>query len=355
MGATHDSNINIQVILDAAAPALFGFTPLFVLSIDELPDDDRVRVYTSAKDIDDDSDLTTPQKESLAVAFMQQPRPGEVKVGFRATTTPAEESFAEAMSAIEDADPDWYGFTIDSRADEDIIAASAWAEARTKLFVAQSSDPDWLTTGFPGGFDDIEDNERTALIFHDTDLEAADIAWLTNRLVFNPDTRSAPWDCEIKGVNKYTSAITAGQRSFGIGNNANLMLPYGPSPTFVDPGVLLSGRPIYERVTADWFQIRLESKIAQAKVNASARGEKIPLGQQGISILRPLVESQFSEGEFAGHFMPGQSVVEFISPTQADINAQRIRATAQAQLTVSARLFEFTFNFQRTPIFEDDE
>ncbi len=351
--ATHDSNISISITLDAAPAALFGFTPLHVAEVAAVTD--RVRAFASAKEVDADATLSTATKDALKAHFAQLRRPGLVKLGFRATGgTP--ETWVEALTAIEQTDDDWYGFTCATRTDADIALISAWAETRTKLFLAQSSAADWLASGAspPAAYAAVAASERTAVIFHDTNTENADCAWLANRLVFNPDTFSAPWDAAIQGVAPYASNLTTGQRLSAMSKHCNLMLPYGPSPAFVDAGVNLAGRPLYELVSADWFKIRLESKIAQAKINASARGEKIPLGSQGVSILRPLVESQFAEGEAAGHFVPGQTSVEFIAPTAADIAAQRIRATGRAQLSVSARIFEFDFNFQRTAVNEEE-
>jgi hypothetical protein len=349
MGATHDTNITINISLEAAPPTLFGFN---VMVVGESAMSDRVRSYASAGEVDADSDLSTAQKDALKVAFAQVPRPGLVKFG-KKVGGGSPESWTDALTAIEAADPNWYGLAIESRTSADLVAAAGWVETRTKLFVGQSADSGWLTTGVPAAFSTITSNERTAIIFHDEATEYADIAWLAARLVFDPDTFSVPWDTQIRGVAAYTSALTTGQRGFVLENNANAMLPYGSVETFVDPGVNISGRTIDEIVTADWFKLRLESKIAQAKINASARGEKIPLGRVGVSILRPLVEAQFSEGIAAGHFVEGQTEVTFIAPTQTDIDNRRIRATGRAQLTVGARIFDFAFNFQRSAITEE--
>ncbi len=350
--ATHDSNIQISIALDAATAALFGFTPMHVAEIAILTVPERVRAYASAKEVDADGDISTTAKDALKAHFAQTKRPGLVKLGVK----DAAETWVEALTAIETVDDNWYGLTCDTRLSADIALISGWVEARTKIFVAQSSEADWLAAGttLPTGLTGLATSERTAVLFHDTNTEPADCAWLANRLVFNPDTFSAPWDAAIQGVAPYASGITTGQRLAAMSKNCNLMLPYGGALTFIDAGVNLTGRPIYEVVSADWFKIRLEAKIAQAKINASARGEKIPLGAQGVSILRPLVESQFSEGEAAGHFVPGQTLVDFISPTAADIAAQRIRATGRAQLSVGARIFEFDFNFQRTAVNEEE-
>jgi hypothetical protein len=52
----------------------------------------------------------------------------------------------------------------------------------------------------------------------------------------------------------------------------------------------------------------------------------------------------------AGHFVAGQTTATGVAITDADRAAQRIRITGQAQLVVSARIFQFTLNFTRNPV-----
>ncbi|RAL23055.1 hypothetical protein DL240_09215 [Lujinxingia litoralis] len=358
MAATHDSNISIDIILDAPSPSQAGFgIPLLVAQTDvAVAPENRVMGFSSAREVDDaltQGTISAGIAYRLKSSFAQQPRPSLIKLGLK-SNDPAE-TYADALLAIEAADNLWYGLAIDSRLEADIAEAAAFAEARTMLFVAQSSDQSLLSAGLPVAYENLAVNERTVVVYHSDDSEAADLAWLANRLAFNPDTFSAPWDCRIFGVKPYSgSPMGSGERNAAMGNHINLVLPYGPVQTFVDPGVNLAGRPIYELLTRDWFALRLEQRVAQTKINISARGQKIPLGQQGISILRPLVEAQLAEGVAAGHFIPDQTEVVFIAPTQADIDAQRIRATGRAQLAVGARTFDFTFNFQRTAIHQED-
>lgn len=358
MAATHDSNISIDIILDAPSPSQAGFgIPMLVAQSDvAVAPEDRVMNFESARQVDEAltaGDITSDMAHRLKSTFAQQPRPSLIKLGLK-SNDPVE-TYAEALVEIEKADDTWYGLAIDSRLEADIVEAAAFAESRMLLFVAQTSNEDALGNEFPTAFESLAVNERTIVVFHDNDSEAADLAWLANRLAFNPDTFSAPWDCRIFGVAPYgTGAVDSSARGQAMENNINLMLPYGPVQTFVDPGVNLGGRPIYELLTRDWFTLRLEQRIAQTKINTSARGQKIPLGQQGISILRPLVEAQLAEGVAAGHFIPGQTEVVFSAPTQADIDQQRIRATGRAQLAVGARMFDFTFNFQRNAFNQED-
>ncbi|MFU8806538.1 MAG: hypothetical protein ACNA8W_22195, partial [Bradymonadaceae bacterium] len=97
MGATHDSNITINISLEAAPPSLFGFEQMFV---GESAMTDRVRVYESSNDVDVDSDLSSAQKDALNTAFMQQPRPARIKFG-KMLGGGSPETLVEALAAIE--------------------------------------------------------------------------------------------------------------------------------------------------------------------------------------------------------------------------------------------------------------
>lgn len=56
----------------------------------------------------------------------------------------ADPGLAADLTAINLADPDWYGLALDSNSKAEVLAAAAWVEANSKLFVAQCGDADVL-------------------------------------------------------------------------------------------------------------------------------------------------------------------------------------------------------------------
>jgi hypothetical protein len=357
-----DFLILLNVSLDPAPTSRASFTtPLLIADVAFDGAAERVRTYTSVGQAQADLTATEISQfvfDAIAAAFSQNPRPQFVKVGRYISGMGGDASYATAYAAVKGVDNSFYGVCIDSRDSSDISAISALieAEGRGKFFVAQSGVGDLLTTGFPAALSGANNRERTAILYHDDSTLPSDFAYLCNRLVFDPDTQSAPWDASVNAIVNYDVDLTPTQLGFAKTNNVNIVLPYGPAATFVDAGVNTKGRPIYEIVTADWFATRIQEDVASVKVQYSARGEKIVIGPEGQAILRGLVESRFAQGSGGAspHFVDGQTQITFPTITSDDLAAQRIRASVRATLAASGRVFEFNINFTRENIFEPE-
>jgi hypothetical protein len=184
-------------------------------------------------------------------------------------------------------------------------------------------------------------------VYHDTATEWSDLAWLSNRLAFDPDEQSVPWDAAVAGVAAYAAAPTDTQKNFLDANFANHGLPYGSDTFFIDAGVNIKGRPIYEILTSDWFEDRLRTRVVTVKTAASARGEKILVAPSGQGLILNEILAQFAIGEETRHFAPDASEAAALTITGADKAAQQLRFSGASLFGVSARLFSFSFNFDR--------
>lgn len=360
MGATHDKQVQITILLDPPPAGVSGFIPLILGDEAEgnTLDGDRVRTYLDADAVDADETagfLSAYVAGAVKAGFSQNPSPAEIKVG--RVDTVGTESYADALNAISLVDDDFYGVAADSRLAADQVDVAQWAEARDRFFVLQSDDPQWLTADIAGDYSALLDFENSAVIFHDDDTQPGDMAWLCNRLAFNPDETSPPWDCSPSTIAPYTEPLNATEQGNAEDNNVNLLLKFGSDNTYISNngvGVNLAGRQISEIVTKHWFKRRLQESVIATKIRYSGRGEKIPVSLDGVAIVQPLVENLFDQGEATGHFVAGQTVAEFPTPTQADIEAARIRGTGEAQLATSAGTFGFTLVFTRQPVVEED-
>jgi len=360
MGATHDKQIQISILLDPPPAGVAGFIPLILG--DEADgntlDGDRVRTYLTPSAVDADETagfLSEDVANAVRLGFSQTPRPAEIKVG-RVDTT-ATEGYDEALTAIEGIDPDFYGIVADTRLAADQVAIATWTEARDRIFLLQSDDADWITAGIAGDFSAIADYENTAVVFHDTPAQLADSAWCANRLAFSPDVTSAPWDANLSGVQGYATTLTETEQGHAEDNNVNLVLPFGSATTYLASdgvGVNLAGRQISEIVTKHWFKRRLQEAVIATKIRQTGLGQKIPVSLDGVALVQPLVENLFDTGEDTGHFVPGQTSADFPIPTAADIEAARIRGTGSAQLATSAGTFDFDLVFSRQPVVETE-
>ena len=358
MSASHVRNITINLALDPAqlARAGFGNVLLLVALAANSLDGDRVRTYAKVKDAEDDNlagFISSATLKGIQTGLSQRPKPAKVKVAY--VDLANSETYPQALTVVQGVDDDFYGVSIDARTDAEIVAMSAAVEAKVKLLAVQSDSADLLTSGLPAALSTLAGKERTLICYHSDDDEWMDFALLANRLVYNPDTKSAPWDAPLKGVAGYSGSLTDGQRDFAIANNVNTGLPYGGENFYVDPGVNAAGRAVHEIVTGDWFETRLRERIAVLKVAHSARGEKIPISRVGQAKILAEVEGLLAEGVTAGHFEAGQTRVDGVLINGDDRDGARLRFEGAAQIQGSARLFEFGLNFSRQPVIEEED
>lgn len=351
MAADHLDNITINITLDPAPITAAGFGTMMIIADGSTTslDGDRIRSYSSLSAVQLDVTAGFVSATMLAAAtaaFSQQRAPALIKIGRQDGV----EAFDVALAAIILVDPDFYGICIEPRTASDQVLVSTAVEASSRIFILQSADTGWKTTGIPAAYTTIDGRERTITAYHDTDAQFMDFAWGANRLTFNPDTISAPWTTPVAGVTAYAVAPTDTEKVFLDGNKANNGLPYGGALFYIDPGVSMANRPISEIETADWFEARLREAVAQLVVALNNAGRKLPVTPEGQGQVQQLIEAQFAIGVDAGHFVSGQTISAPVTLTDADRAAQRLRFTGQAQLVTSARLFEFDFNFSRNPV-----
>lgn len=354
MAANHNDTITISITLDAAplVAASFGDVLLLVDQATNSLGGARVVTYADLASANVDQLAGLISVSTLAavqVAFSQRPTPARFKVG--RVDTVGLETYAAGLAACIVADPVFYGVCIDVRTDVEILLIAAAIEADTKLFMFQSADSDWLTTGgIPGALAALDSLERSIGIWHDTAAVWADVGWIVNRLAFDPDVISATWNAAPNAITAYATAPTQAQKDFADTNHINLGLEFGSATFYIDAAVNMAGRPIYEILTADWFEARLQEAVITQKINYAARGEKIVVGEPGKALLKSLIDAQFDIGVRASHFVEGEVESTMLTITPADLAAQRIRGSGRAQIAVDGRIFDFSFNFGRVPL-----
>jgi hypothetical protein len=357
-GANWLSTITIVVILSTSPPSRQGFgTAMFLVDQDAGNGLNGARSmsfasYTEAAAANTAGYISAGTLEALRVGFSQQPTPATIKVGYH--DTGAAETIAAAITAIRAFDDDWYGLAIYSRADADIVAAANAIEAISdspKFFVAQSDDASLLDAGMPAGLTTLTGKERTALLYHSSDAQYGDLAWLVSRLVWDPDSKSAPWEGQIREVAAIT-AITSAQRDFIVTNKANVGLPFSSATVYVSPGQNMNGRAIYEIVSGDWLKARFSEDIAYEKLKHTDRGEKIIVDSTGQAKILGILNLWLQQGEAVGHFVRGETRVTGETITSADILARRMRFKVEAMIAADARLFNVTIYLQPTELQE---
>jgi hypothetical protein len=206
------------------------------------------------------------------------------------------------LAAILAESSNWYGLAIWSRSKGHIMEAALWTEANYRLFLAQSSDADILTAATGNVLERLGafSYERTALLYHATDSEYGDMAWLSSKLAVDPDQSTTFWRYQtLSGVavDDLTSTEIANVRD----NDGNVYEEFfGTNVT--SKGRTVDGNPIDVLITVDWTRARMEERIAQALIDASNRGSVIPYTNDGITTFTGIVDGVLEDGVGIGHF-----------------------------------------------------
>ena len=266
------------------------------------------------------------------------------------------ETSAAAMTAIVNADPDFYGVLY---ADRTVAKQTSMAQAvgltvagGTRLFGFASEDATILTASLDSAFDTLATSERAAGFYVADDTEWNDVAAMVDRLAFDADFFSVPWHgAPLRIVDDYSDTITSSERTYAIANNFNITLPQGDEDLVIDPGWTMVGRPVYEIVTADWFRVRVQEGINRTIVQKSSRGYKIPVSTGGQAILAGVIWGVIKTGVTAGHFDAdlAQHSVTSETITSTDLENQRFRFTVRVKLAVGGRIVTVTVYASRQP------
>jgi hypothetical protein len=321
--ADHNSSVSINISLDGAPSGVQGFGTALLLfeSADIHGGTDRVRSYGDVAAAEADTELPAGALAAAVTAFSQPTPPSVFKIGRK---VPSSETWTEAITAVRAVDDDFYALAISSRTAADQELASAAIEATKKLAAFQSAEASLLTGTIATPPSAIFARERSLVAYHPTAAQWSDVAWLCNRLAFDPDTISAPWDCELGGVTA-PAALTQAQYDF-------------------------------ELVTRDWFEARLRERVSQLRVDLSRRGQKLIINTtagatSAQAYLLSIANGLMQEGIAAGHFVADEAAgFSAIALTSTDISLRRVRITGKVRLAVSGVLFSFTLNFTRNAL-----
>jgi len=282
----------------------------------------------------------------VTAAFAQTPkRPQKVVV------MPWDDAGGDAIAtAIDDAiaaEADFYVFGVSDRLPATNAAVAAkldtLAGSGTKLVaILQDDDGDWLTSGKPTAYASLTtgQNERTAVVYCDTDATTAAEAVAAKKLCESPDVRSAPWTGPVQGSVANASSPTTAEIQLAVANNCNVIAPQGTIYTQVnDPGVNLAGRHLKQIVSADWYEVRLREALADAKTTLENKGRYIPVNTDGLEVIKGIITEVWLRGVDAGHFARVQPANPELSGLTIDDAASSANATTRT-ITVEFEIYE---------------
>ena len=263
-----------------------------------------------------------------------------------AVETNANVSVATELDAILAEDNSFYGLAIESRNQTQIERAAAWAEANKRLFIGQSSD-----AGVKSASSDIDvasslkskSYRHASVLYHSTDSEKADFAWLSKTLAADPDNQTTIWAYKIlAGITK--GSLTSTERDAVLAKNANLYGDfYGNGATF--GGRAADGTPLDVVVTLDWTQSRISEDLAQLQSNLANRNTKIPFTDIGITQVEDTVRAVLLRGEAVGHFTADSTSVTSPKASEVSTADKNDRKLTMSFLAEAAGAIEkFTVN-----------
>ncbi len=356
---THNPTVNIVVSLEAlpAVPAGFGVVTLIAdEALGTTLDGDRIRTYPSVEAAQTDQTagfISAAILAAITSAFSQPRKPASVQIA--RVDTGGGESYSDALVAMEATAFPLYALCMETRASatQVLFATTIAAAARPYLLFVQTGDGGVITAGFPAAMVGT-DIERAVGNYHTTATEFEEFAWAVNRLAFDPDLQSVPWECQVEGIAAMATLPTQAQLDFAKGNGFNVNGVFGPADHWLAPAKSIeqvgNGFTVAELLTRDWFAARAFEAVSNEKVRLSGRGEKIPVTIEGQGILLAVLQAVIDTGITAGHFVRDQFVFEAEPISAADLAALRLRFTGSAQFANSARQLDFTFTFGRLPV-----
>lgn len=372
MAISFDSNVQISVTFAAEVDRFDGFSTVVLITENlaadpALIDGDRYRVYTSAASVDADvalgngagGGIDAALGAQIKVAFEQDRAPRQVILAqYDSTGGGADEDPGDVIDALDADGVDFYGVALlAGAADEfgDILALAAKIAARRggtqpKYAIAAAASGaatilDGTALEASGGLETIATRNDISVQYHDgTGTGAAlGFARLVARLGYDPDLGSAGFEGAVRGIEAYATDPSDTERAAMEAVNVELYGTFGSTP-YISPGTALSGRPLAEQVTADWFAIRFAEDIRDLKLARDAAGEVFPLSPEGQEIIQSAFAIRRLRGEAIGRLAPGESVLNLPNPIPPeDISAERFSGSGRLVVLRGGRIFDFDF------------
>lgn len=349
----HLDLFTITVTQDPAPAAAAGFgicTMLVDQATNTLDGEDYVDYTGSAAAVTDQASgfITAGVLKAVQTAFSQVPPPPTFRLA-RYDSVGAETP-SVALARLIDDGLEMYGILLDDRTAAVQAALATTIQSLRMLCCFQSSDADWLTAGVPAAYSTVDGDERTLIVFHDTATEWADVAWLTNRLAYDPDEKSVAWEANLANVASYATPLTATQKTNAKANSAAVIGKLASATQHLSPGNTQADRHVKEWLTGDWIYTRVEEELAAMVVQATGRGNLIPVTSDGQALVSARLQRVTDKGQNAGHFKPGQVLITALAITAADITARRIRVQIDATHLIAGLTFTIPVNLGRDDV-----
>lgn len=208
--------------------------------------------------------------------------------------TPAD-TITDDLTAVNNADSQWYALVETSHVSADVQLAAAWVEAAKKIFITSSNDTNILDSGSTTDLAYILNAagyERTAVLYSATNTTFPEAAWLGKQLPTDPG--STTW--KFKTLAGVTFDALTETQSINARNKECNTYESIAGVSMTREGVMASGEFIDIIRGVDWLQATIQENIFARFVNLP----KIPFTDGGIAIIESEVIAAITAGIDSG-------------------------------------------------------
>lgn len=303
----------------------------------------RTKAYFSMEEVAADWDDTDEAYKAANVMFSQNPRPKQVKIGYRHLPETSPPTLTSQLDAIRAYDNDWYQlvFTKHIRgvsADED--AAIVWTESKSKILFLGTVDP---LLENPADTTNVAarnkgEYDRTAVFYNAVAgeyLEAAMAAYTATRDFDRPNNAYTSKFKRMRAVSVLNKGSAAVQAITGFtpptglstqaGHYANVFINVAGSLCVAESNVL-SGAFIDEIHASDWLIARTQEEL----IGILANNDRVPMTDPGVEILASGVRAVMNRAVSAGLIADDRDDDDSLVPAY-EITPTRVRNISAAQ------------------------
>jgi hypothetical protein len=300
------ASVDVEVTLDGT-PTLAEACTALAAAIDTAPD----MVATSAG-----THVVVTMTAGKLANLRNLPNPDVLGI----LDVSADPGIDDDLADIEVEDPDsWYAFSLDTTSTDENQTAATWAEARIKIFVANSPDHDIL--------DALEDEDLASLLKDASLGRSGVLVSVRSILSYSADALLGAKLPTTPGASTWNAVtlrtvlvdkLTGGQVNAAKNKNANVYTMIA-GLGYLEKGCSASGEFFDITHGADWLRRRMQERVFGAFSNASNSGKKIPYTDQGVTVVAGMVEAQLSEG-VANGFLSATPSPKVTAPRVGEID-----------------------------------
>lgn len=315
------SIVDVNITVSPQFPARGNFSILNIITseVGVIDAVERIRYYANIDEVSVDWTGGTQVLEAANTYFSQSPTPNLLAVSFRDDL--GGETITESLDAIQNVNPNWYGFiftnevrdliVVNGGAGPAVLEAADWAQARVKIFGNIANAPDVLN---PAVATDIVSllqlglYSRTFTDFSSTTTEYPAASGFGRAFTVNFNQENSTITLKFKqfpGITpeEFTSSQKLaldnkrGNAYFQVGNAADTVSMYGES--------FMAENLFFDEVhNIDWLANAIENQVFGYLFT---RATKVPLTDKGGAQLEQQVIKVLDEAVNNGMIAPGVS------------------------------------------------